>query len=104
MSQRITLLSKSVTRDAMGGEIITWVDEGDVWAEAEPLRGREYFASKQFIAEDTTRFRVRYQDAITITSEWRLRWREQDYDIVYVVDVNAAQRTRELLCTTAPNV
>src|SRR4051812_27479790 len=58
MRERVTLLSKSVTRDAIGGEVITWVEEDDVWADVEQLTGREYFGAQQIESEAEIRFRI----------------------------------------------
>jgi SPP1 family predicted phage head-tail adaptor len=103
MNQPVTFFSKSVTRDALGGEVITWVDEGDDWAEVAPLRGREYFVAQQIDAEAEIRFRVRYRPDVDET--WRLEWRSVQYDIVAPpVDVDARQRTTELMCRTVPHV
>lgn len=103
MDQRVTLLEKSVTRDALGGEVIAWTDRGNVWAEVTPLRGREYFAAQQINPEYSTRFRIHYDDAPTITSAWRLEWRSAQYDIIDVIDVDARKRTFEIMTRTAPN-
>ena len=65
LDQRITLQAKSVTRDAMGGEVITWADQATVWAQADPLRGREYFAAKQEQSEITIRFKIRRGTSVT---------------------------------------
>lgn len=103
MDQRVTLLLKATTRDALGGEVITWTDQGDVWAEVTPLTGREYFAAQQVNPEYSTRFRIHYQDAPSITNMWRLSWRGAQYDIIDVHDVDAQQRTWEIMTRTAPN-
>lgn len=102
MNQRVTLLEKSVARDALGGEVITWTDQGDIWAEVTPLRGREYFAAQQVNPEYTTRFRLHYDDAPTITNAWRLEWRGDQYDVLDVIDVEARMRMLELMCRSAP--
>jgi SPP1 family predicted phage head-tail adaptor len=101
MSERVTLLLKSVARDALGGETITWTDQGDVWAEVEQLAGREYFSAYQVNPESTTRFRFRYDDAPTITQAWRLEWRGQQYDIDNVADTRSEKRMWEIMAHTA---
>lgn len=98
MRERVTLQSKSVARDSIGGEIVTWVDEAEVWAEVAPLRGREYFTAEQFEAETTTRVCIRYRSDLALTSVWRLTWREQQYEIEEVIDVEARDREWELMC------
>lgn len=103
MDQRVTLLLKVATRDALGGEVITWSAQGDVWAEVTPLRGREYFAAQQMNPEYSTRFRIHYDDAPSLTNAWRLQWRSVQYDIIDAIDVEARKRTWEVMTRTAPN-
>ncbi len=103
MDQRVTLLEKSVTRDALGGEVITWVDQGDVWAQVTPLRGAELFSAQQINAEYSTRFCIYYDAAPTINEAWRLEWRGAQYDILSVIDVDAQLREWEIMTRTAPN-
>jgi SPP1 family predicted phage head-tail adaptor len=103
MSERCTLLRKSASRDALGGEVITWVEDREVWAQVTPVSGREYFASLQVVAESAVTFRMHYEDASDVTDEWRITWRAQQYDILNVGDLEARRRTIELIARTAPN-
>lgn len=96
----ITFVQKTATRDAMGGEVITWVDYADDWAEVVPLRGREYFAARQMEAAADVRFRVRYRD--DIEAYWRIRWRTDLYEIVDVINVEADDRATEMMCRSVP--
>src|SRR4051812_28090568 len=41
MRNRVTLQEKSTGRDAIGGEIVTWVDLSTVWAELDPWHLRD---------------------------------------------------------------
>ncbi len=100
LRDRVTLQAKSVTRDAMGGEVITWTDQASVWANAKPLRGREYFAAHQEQAEISIKFTIRYLSGVT--SNWRVLWRGQQYDVVEPIDVDARKVSWELLCRTVP--
>jgi SPP1 family predicted phage head-tail adaptor len=100
LRHRITYLVKDVSRDAMGGEIVTWTEFDTDMADVTPLSGREYFQALQVNAEYEIRFRVRYRDDITEGA--RLVWRDKQYDILHVIDVDARKRTTEMLCRTAP--
>lgn len=102
MTERVKLLEKSATRDAIGGEVITWVEQEEVWAEAEPITGREYFAAQQVEAAADIRFRLRYRD--DVDSTWRVEWRGQRYDIAAPpADLDSLKRTTELTCRSVPN-
>lgn len=47
LRDRVMIQAKSVTRDAYGGEIVTWGTLATVWALVESLSGREYLAANQ---------------------------------------------------------
>lgn len=84
MRHRITLQSKSETRDTMGGAVITWTDEITIYAAAEPLQGREYFSAEQVQSEVEVRFRIRYFSRLR--PEWRVLWEARPYEIVDIID------------------
>ena len=97
---RVRSQRKSVTRNAIGEEVISWRDvvfTGDrcVWAEAWPLRGREFFNAQQTQYAADVRFRLRYRAGLT--QDMRVVWNGDAYDILSIVDVGAAHRTTEIL-------
>lgn len=100
-NQRIKLQAKSVTRNAIGEEVVTWTDvvtdtaDHAIWAEAWPLKGREFFAAQQTQYAADVRFRIRYRDGVT--REQRIMWNDEPYDIIMLVDVGAARQTIEIL-------
>ncbi len=96
MRHRLKLLSRSVTRDSIGGEVITWVEQDEVFAEAVPIEGREYFSALRVDSEVTVRFRIRYRT--DVTSAWRVEWRQQQYDVIDVIDERALGRDVSLMC------
>lgn len=83
LDQRITFQSKSVTRAANGEEIVTWSDAAAVWAEAVPLRGREFYAAAQMTQAVDVRFRIRQRTGLA--GDMRLIWKSQPYDIVAII-------------------
>lgn len=101
LDQRIKLLLKQVSRDALGGEIITWAEQAEIWAESAPLRGHEYFAAQEVNPEYVTRFFIRYDDAPTLTNAWRLEWRGQQYDIEASLSSGPRSRQWEIMAHTA---
>jgi len=80
LRHRITLQVKSKTRDAHGGESITWTDVATVWAKVKRLRGREYYAANKeehrISAEITTR------NVYRVTPDWRVFHDGINYNIV----------------------
>lgn len=98
MDQRITLQSRAAGVDAHGQPSTTWADVATVWAQAEPLRGRELFAAGQAQSQVETRFRIRYRAGVVPTM--RVLWRSAPHDIVSVFEPQAGREHLELLCST----
>ncbi len=95
LNRRVTLQQKSVTRDALGAEVVTWVDVATVWAEVSPYSGREFVALRQAQDEITTRITIRYRRGVT--PAMRVVHGEAKYDIVHVIDRNDAHVSLELV-------
>lgn len=97
LNERIELQARSVTRDAFGAEVQTWTTVHTVWAEAQPIAGREFVAMRQAQSDISIRFRLRYLDGIN--PQMRIRWREEIYIIQEVINVRARDAELEILCT-----
>ena len=103
MRQRIKPQYKTVTRNAIGEEVVTWNDlvttttDHAIWAEVWPLKGREFFAAQQTQYAADVRFRLRYRSGVV--REQRILWDGDPYDITQVVDVGAGHHTLEILAT-----
>ncbi|WP_407280604.1 phage head closure protein [Aromatoleum evansii] len=94
--KRVTLQSKSVTRNSIGEEVVSWVDVATVWARVEPIRGREFFAAAQM--QDATDHRVTIRYRTGVVREMRVVWGSLTLDIVSVIDVNTRKENLELMC------
>jgi len=109
LNQRVTLQAKTVTRGEGGEEVPAWVDVPPVvWAEVEPLRGREFFAAQGAQYACDVKVRIRYRADIALgkpmiqqAAQWRemrLVWRGQPHDVTSVIDVRGRGEVLELLC------
>ena len=67
LRHRVTLKTKSVSRDTFGEEDVTWTTTATVWGSVEPLRGREYMEAKQGQADVSHRVIVRYRASVVPT-------------------------------------
>ena len=83
MTERVTFQQKSVTRNGLGEEVVTWTDVCTVWAEAIPLRGREFYAANQTQQVVDVRFRLRVR--VGLANDMRLLWKTQPYDITGLI-------------------
>lgn len=73
LNQRVELQSKTVTRDAMGGESIAWTTQATIWAEVAALSGRALIAAQQAQSEVSARIIVRQSAAAGIADDWRIK-------------------------------
>lgn len=97
LRERVTLQVRNAGLDAHGQQATTWSDLATVWARAEPLRGRDFFAAAQGQATVTTRFGIRWR--ADLTGAHRVVWRNVPYDIEgQPIDVDGRRHTMELMC------
>lgn len=66
----VTLLAPTITRDSHGGEIVTWVEMGQVWAKVSCQTGKEFFSSQKKQNELVYEVKLRYRRDIKAT--WRI--------------------------------
>lgn len=87
LDRRVTIQQRNpaTTSDAVGQELIDWVDVTTVWAQVLALRGREFFAAAQVQQEQTVKVRIRWRDGVTQLH--RLVIDGQPYDITGVIPV-----------------
>jgi SPP1 family predicted phage head-tail adaptor len=96
LRHRVTLQSKSASRDGYGGETITWVDLATVWADCSPLSGREYLAARVEVAETLIKIRIRWRADVSTTC--RAVWEGRAYDIEAAFDTGGRHEELVLMC------
>lgn len=95
LKQRIRIESKSVTRNELGEEVVAWELLAETWAEANPLRGSEFFAAAQLQDDQIVKFIIRHRAGVQETM--RVMWRGEHYDITSVISVSGGLRIMELM-------
>jgi SPP1 family predicted phage head-tail adaptor len=99
MDQRITLRRRATGKDALGQRSTTWETVDEVWAQAQPLRGREFVAANAEGAAAEVRFRIYWRS--DITSAWAVIWRGVTYALVAPpIDPRGAMEVLELMCAS----
>jgi SPP1 family predicted phage head-tail adaptor len=97
LDQRVRLQQRSSAVDVLGQSVETWTDVATVWAQAQPLRGREFFAAGAMQSEATVRFRIRWRSDVDAT--YRVVWRDVPHAIVAPpMDVDGRRDVLELMC------
>lgn len=79
LTERVTLQSRTVTKDAYGQDVITWTDIATVWARVRALRGREFFAAAAVQQEQSIKAVIRQRTDVDATC--RLVWQGRPHDI-----------------------
>lgn len=97
LDQRITLQQPNASVDALGQRVETWADVAELWARAQPLRGREFFAAGQVQSEASVKFTIRWREGVA--GHMRVVWRGVPHAIVAEpMDVDGQRVELELLC------
>lgn len=95
----VTLQQKSVARDAVGGETITWVDVVSFWSSVESVALREYVENRASQADITLKVTARFRTGVA--PEMRILWKTNAYPIAEVLYPAKRGIMREivLMCT-----
>ncbi len=94
LRHRVTIQAKAIGTDAYGGPTETWTDvPPDIWADVEPLHGRELTNAQAVFAETTTKITMRYRAGVIPAN--RIVFEGRHYNIQAIVDTD--MRHRELV-------
>lgn len=96
---RIEQATETQAPDGSGEPETTWATVAEVWAQKDPLGGRELFTAQQVAAKVDTRFRLRWRNDVRPE---RMRIVDEDlrlYDIQAVQEIG--RRDGLLLLTSA---
>lgn len=104
IDQRITIQRQQFAQNPLGENVAGWVDVATVWARAEPIRGREYFAAVAAhpVQQTDVRFTLRYRTGIT--QSMRVLWAGFVHQIESVIQVDGRHRTIELMTVRGPAI
>lgn len=97
LDQRVTLYSRTVENES--GEVVeSYTLVATVWASVKPksFKNAEIFEGAQAEAKESILILVRWRD--DVTTEWRMVWRDQTYNIT---QVDRSQRRKGELYLTA---
>lgn len=89
LTKRITLQRQSTLQDSYGGPVRTWLDVVTVWADIQPVTGREQKRSHRISSEVSHQITVRYQVSLTDTravSAYRALYKARIFNIHAVLN------------------
>jgi SPP1 family predicted phage head-tail adaptor len=61
LARRLLIQSRSSSQDTFGGQQLVWTDLITVWADIQPLSGRELESAQRMASEISHQITVRYQ-------------------------------------------
>ncbi len=96
LDQRLTIQTKTATRDSTGQAVEAWADTKTIWGEAVTGGGGEFYAAQKLYAETKVVFRVRYDSSIVVTQ--RIKWLDRYWHILSVEHVQGGCRELMLAC------
>lgn len=99
-NQRIELQAPTSTADAMGGCVTTYATAATVWAQVEPLTGRELEASQASYTEVDLKVIMRYYSGLS--TQYRVKHGAKTYQIVAVLNLQSGKKDLKLLCKELP--
>ena len=97
LRHRITIQERVSGTDGRGFQTESWQDICTVWAAAENLRGREFFAAAAVQAEHTVKFTIRYREGIT--PAMRIVFNDKTYNITGIDHGQYRQQYLEIRAT-----
>ena len=99
LRHRITIQQVTEGQDETGAVTETWNEFATVWADMEPIAGKEYFAAKQTMAETTHRIRIRYLSGVV--PKMRVLFGSRTFDITEIINYRERNVELHLMTTEA---
>ena len=97
LRHRIILKKPVAIKDPIGQDLEIWQDIASVWANIEPLSGKEYFNAQQVNSEITTKITIRYIK--NLNSHWVVHLGHRVFNILSVINLEERNRYLQLLCS-----
>lgn len=94
LNKRITIQRYTTIQNKNGFDIEDWEDYKTVWASANNLFGKEFYAAKATNEEKTVEFVVRYSKEVeTLNSkEYRIFWNSKTFNIIFIDNIKYANK------------
>jgi SPP1 family predicted phage head-tail adaptor len=91
----VRIEQKSIARNGIGEEVVSWVEFKTRLGSVQPIRGREFFAAAQ--SQSSVDYRVRLLKPLALTRDMRIVTKGKTMDIVECIEHDDEF---ELMCST----
>lgn len=96
LRKQVALKSKGTSADDYGQPIETFTTYDTVWAQIDPMTGRELMNAQQQSGEITHKVKIRYHSSVVITD--RVIFDSRTLEIIFIRNVQERNHWQELLC------
>lgn len=97
LRHRVQIQAPVETQNTYGEAEVRWQTFATVWANIEPLRGREYFAARQAVSEVEAKVTIRYRAGVT--AKQKVVYGTEEYLIESIINIGDRNREIQLMCT-----
>jgi len=97
LRHKVTIQRKVSTKNEWNEPVVEWKDVTTVWASVEPIRGREFWASRQVQSEVTHRVRIRCLPGLDPTM--RIVFKDREFNIEAIRNIEERNAEMEILVT-----
>lgn len=102
LDRRVSLWASTVTRDAGGGESVTWAKFAEVWASRLPMDGTRLFSAEEKASLEDVEYRIRYRRDVLMYMQ--LREGQNTYEIIPPMRELGRAHFLELTCRAVNQV
>lgn len=101
--ERITIQRSTARTDKAGNHVLSWEDFYTCWAYVNNLSGKEYWEAAQVNAQKDIFFHIRYCSEVAgmDTKHYRIKFREQIYNITFLDNVKYQNQMLKLRASLA---
>lgn len=92
LGKRIALQAEERTPDGAGGYALAWTTLAALWANIQPLSGREVFSAGHLESRVTHKITFRWQSGLTPTASMRVLYKTRTFNIRAVLNADEADR------------
>ena len=73
----------------------------ELWADVNPIRGKEYFEVQKIVPEMQYKITTRYRQGIN--QAMIVKWGDKELNINSIIDISGKEENMELMCTEKVN-
>ncbi|RFP32421.1 phage head closure protein [Duganella sp. BJB476] len=106
LRHRLTIQSRDTGVDVLNGQVMTWSNVATIWADIQPLSGREILAAAAVNTEISHVIQIRYQVQFAnpkAMAAMRCLYGTRVFNISSARDIDEQHRTIELTCLEGMN-